>query len=96
MWTMNLLSASLILAVGFVGPAVAAERIRISLRVGHVTGTLSDNDAAKALVQMLPLLRHAGSSSSEKTGNLPQAPLPEIERQLDFEWERWSLSSTIS
>lgn len=84
MWTMNLLLASLMLAAGFVGPAMAADRIRISSEWGSVTATLVENDAAKALVRMLPVtISMRDHLRQEKTGDLP-APLPEIQRQLDF------------
>lgn len=84
MWTMNLLSASLMLVAGFVGSAMAADRIRITSEWGSVTATLSENGAAKALVQMLPVtISMRDHLRQEKTGDLP-APLPEIQRQLDF------------
>ncbi|CAN5205318.1 cyclophilin-like fold protein [soil metagenome] len=84
MWTMNLLSASLMLVAGFVESAMAADRIRLSSEWGSVTATLSENGAAKALVQMLPVtISMRDHLRQEKTGDLP-APLPELQRQLDF------------
>ena len=84
MWTMNLPAACLLLVAGFVGPAMAADRIRISSEWGSVTATLFDHDAAKGLIQMLPVtISMRDHLRQEKTGDLP-APLPEIRRQLDF------------
>lgn len=66
------------------GTAVAQERIRISSDWGEVTADLADNEAAKALAQMLPLtIEMSDHLRQEKTGNLPAA-LPEQARQRDF------------
>jgi hypothetical protein len=42
-------------ALGLSGAAMAQEQIRISSVWGEVTATLADNDAAGALLEMLPL-----------------------------------------
>jgi hypothetical protein len=84
MSTTKILATSLFLAASLVGPAMAAERIKISSEWGAVTATLVDNDAAKTLLRMLPVtIRMDDHLRQEKTGNLP-AKLPEIKRQLDF------------
>jgi hypothetical protein len=72
------------LAVGLSGPAMAAERIRITSDWGSVTAMLADNAAAKTLVVLLPLtIDMRDHMRQEKTGTLPQ-PLPEAARQRDF------------
>jgi hypothetical protein len=64
--------------------AMAQERIRISSNWGNVTAELADNDAARALIKMLPIkIDMRDHLRQEKTGNLP-SPLPEIARQRDF------------
>ena len=66
------------------GPAMSQEHIRISSDWGSVTAELTDNAATHSLVRMLPItIEMRDHLRQEKTGNLP-APLPEIERQLDF------------
>ena len=78
-----LLKASVI-KLGLIGPAMAQERILISSEWGKVTAELVDNNATRALVQMLPLtIEMRDHLRQEKTGNLP-SPLPAVERQLDF------------
>src|ERR687894_2630456 len=73
-----------VITLGLIGPAMAQERILISSDWGKVTAQLVDNDATRALVQMLPLtVEMRDHLRQEKTGNLP-SPLPEIERQVDF------------
>ena len=63
---------------------MARERILISSDRGKVTAELVDNNATRALVQMLPLtIEMRDHLRQEKTGNLP-SPLPAVERQLDF------------
>lgn len=63
---------------------MAQERILISSHWGKVTAELVDNDAARSLVQMLPItIDMRDHLRQEKTGNLP-SPLPEVERRLDF------------
>lgn len=79
----SLLGAA-ILALGLSGPAMAEERIRISSEWGDVTAVLTDNAAAKALADMLPLtVAMTDHLRQEKTGNLP-SPLPEVRRQQEF------------
>lgn len=81
---LNLLARAVIMTLGFIGPAMAQERILISSDWGEVTAELADNDATRSLVQMLPLtIDMRDHLRQEKTGNLP-SPLPEVERQLDF------------
>jgi hypothetical protein len=63
---------------------MAQERILISSDWGKVTAELVDNNATRALVQMLPLtIEMRDHLRQEKTGNLPSA-LPAVKRQLDF------------
>jgi hypothetical protein len=72
------------MSLGLIGPTMAQERILISSDWGKLTAELVDNNAAQALVQMLPLtIEMSDHLRQEKTGNLP-SPLPEVERQLDF------------
>ncbi len=72
------------MTLGLAGPAMAQERILISSDWGKVTAELVDNNATRALVQMLPLtIEMRDHLRQEKTGNLP-SPLPAVERQLDF------------
>jgi hypothetical protein len=69
---------------GMIGSAMAQERLSISSEWGEVTAELENNDAARALVGMLPLtLEMRDHLRQEKTGNLPSA-LPELARQRDF------------
>ncbi|MCK1501050.1 hypothetical protein IVB20_29070 [Bradyrhizobium sp. 188] len=64
---------------------MAQERIRISSDWGNVTAELSDNNAARSLVNMLPLtIEMSDHLRQEKTGSLP-SPLPEVSRQREFE-----------
>jgi hypothetical protein len=73
-----------VIALGLIGPAMAQERVLISSDWGKVTAELVDNDAARALVRMLPLtIEMRDHLRQGKTGNLP-SPLPAVERQLDF------------
>ncbi|HEX2136813.1 MAG TPA: cyclophilin-like fold protein [Microvirga sp.] len=81
---LNLLLRSLFITLALIGPAMAQERILISSEWGKVSAQLVDNDATRALVQMLPLtVEMRDHLRQEKTGNLP-SPLPEVKRQLDF------------
>lgn len=67
------------------GSAMAQERIRISSDWGDVVAELTDNAAARRLVQMLPLtVPMRDHLRQEKTGRLPEA-LPSADRQVDFE-----------
>ena len=81
---LNLLLRSLFITLALIGPAMAQERILISSEWGKVSAQLVDNDATRALVQMLPLtVEMRDHLRQEKTGYLP-SPLPEVKRQLDF------------
>ena len=81
---LNLLLRAFAITLGLTGPAMAQERILISSDWGKVTAELVDNDATRALLQMLPLtIEMRDHLRQEKTGNLP-SPLPAVERQLDF------------
>ena len=82
--TAKLLLRSVVITLGLIGPAMAEERVLISSDWGEITAELVDNNATRSLVQMLPLtIEMRDHLRQEKTGNLP-APLPAIERQLDF------------
>ena len=73
-----------VVTLGLIGPAMAQERILISSDWGKVTAELIDNDATRALLQMLPLtIEMRDHLRQEKTGNLP-SPLPAVERRTDF------------
>lgn len=66
------------------GAAMAQEKIVISSEWGDLTADLADNDAARALLAMLPLtLDMRDHLRQEKTGRLP-APLPQAKRQVGF------------
>ena len=81
---LNLLLRAFVITLGLTGPAMAQERILLSSDWGKVTAELVGNNAARALVQMLPLtIEMRDHLRQEKTGNLP-SPLPAVERQLDF------------
>ncbi|WOH49617.1 cyclophilin-like fold protein [Bradyrhizobium sp. sBnM-33] len=81
---LNRLSIAIVITIGFVGAAMAQERILISSDWGEVSAELVDNDATRSLVRMLPLtIEMRDHLRQEKTGNLP-SPLPAVERQLDF------------
>ncbi len=63
---------------------MAQESIVITSPWGQVTATLDENDATRALLEMLPVTLEMGDHMrQEKTGNLPSS-LPKAERQLDF------------
>ena len=80
----NLLLRPFVITVGLIGPAMAQEHILISSDWGKVNAELIDNNAGRALAQMLPLtIDMRDHLRQEKTGNLP-SPLPAVERQLDF------------
>jgi hypothetical protein len=82
MWKSTLGAGAL--ALGLSGPAMAQEQISISSNWGTVTATLSDNEAANALIEMLPLtIDMRDHLRQEKTGYLP-SDLPELARQRDF------------
>jgi hypothetical protein len=71
-------------ALMLAGQAMAQERIVISSEWGNVRAELADNDAARALLRMLPVtIAMDDHLRQEKTGNLP-APLPAVARQRDF------------
>jgi hypothetical protein len=81
---LNLPLRAFVITIGLTGNAMAQERILISSDWGKVTAELVNNDATRALVRMLPLtIEMRDHLRQEKTGNLP-APLPAVERQLDF------------
>jgi len=63
---------------------MSQKQILISSDRGQLSAKLADNDAARALVKMLPLqIRMRDHLRQEKTGVLPTA-LPEGERQAHF------------
>ncbi|TXR46684.1 hypothetical protein FVA77_23860 [Phyllobacterium endophyticum] len=69
----------------FTGAAMAMEKIVITSPWGQVTGELVDNEAARALMGMLPItLDMQDHLRQEKTGNLPSS-LPQAGRQTDFD-----------
>jgi len=81
---MKLLVIASAILMGVIGPSMAQDRIVMSSEWGKVSAELDDNEAARALVRMLPLtIDMRDHLRQEKTGNLP-APLPEIARQVDF------------
>jgi hypothetical protein len=81
----NFQIAAAALAFSSMEPVMAQERIRISSDWGNVTAELSDNNAARSLMNMLPLtIDMSDHLRQEKTGNLP-SPLPEVSRQREFE-----------
>jgi hypothetical protein len=81
---MKLLVIASVILMGAIGSTMAQERIVLSSEWGKVTAELADNEAARALVKMLPLtIDMRDHLRQEKTGNLP-APLPEIARQVNF------------
>jgi len=78
------LAAATGLLLMLTGHAMAQERVLISSEWGNVTASLADNDAARALVKMLPItINMQDHLRQEKTGNLPSA-LPQVARQRDF------------
>jgi hypothetical protein len=75
---------SAIASLLFTGAAMAQEKIAISSPWGKVTAELVDNEATRALLEMLPVtLDMQDHLRQEKTGKLP-ASLPQAGRQLDF------------
>src|SRR5215204_4023789 len=73
-----------ILLAALTGSSMAQERISITSEWGNVDAVLADNEAAKALVALLPLvIGMRDHLRQEKTGYLP-SPLPEIRRQTGF------------
>jgi hypothetical protein len=80
----KVISKALVIGLAMIGPAMAQDRIQIASDWGKVTADLADNDAARSLVQMLPLtIDMRDHLRQEKTGTLP-APLSEVERQVAF------------
>jgi len=72
------------LMLGLMGGTMAQERILISSEWGNVKAELVDNDATRALVQMLPVtIEMRDHLRQEKTGDLP-SPLPPVSRQTGF------------
>src|SRR6478735_8217928 len=53
---LNLLLRAFVIALGTIGHAMAQERILISSDWGKVDAELVDNEAARSLAQMLPLI----------------------------------------
>jgi hypothetical protein len=81
---LKLFLRAFVVTFGLIGPAMGQERILISSDWGKVTAELVDNNATRALVQLLPLtIEMRDHLRQEKTGNLP-SPLPAVGRQLDF------------
>jgi hypothetical protein len=81
----NFQIAAAALAFSSMEPVMAQERIRISSDWGNVTAELSDNNAARSFVSMLPFtIQMSDHLRQEKTGSLP-SPLPEVSRQRDFD-----------
>jgi hypothetical protein len=75
---------SALIALALAGSVMAQERIRISSDWGSVTADLADNEAARALVRMLPVtIEMRDHLRQEKTGFLPSA-LPDLPRRQDF------------
>ena len=73
-----------IFCLALAGPAMAQDRLSISSEWGKLTADLADNDAAKSLVQLLPItIEMRDHLRQEKTGNLP-SPLTEVARQTPF------------
>ena len=71
---LNQLLKAFVITLGFIGPAMAQERILISSDWGKVTAELIDNEATRSLVQMLPLsIEMRDHLRQEKTGNLPSS-----------------------
>jgi hypothetical protein len=63
---------------------MAQQQILISSEWGKVRAELVDNEAARALVKMLPVtISMRDHLRQEKTGNLP-SPLPEVPRVTPF------------
>jgi len=80
----KLLLKAFVVTLGLIGTAMGQERILISSDWGKVTAELVDNNATRALVQLLPFkIEMRDHLRQEKTGNLPSS-LPAAERQLDF------------
>ncbi|WP_247528347.1 cyclophilin-like fold protein [Bradyrhizobium sp. 199] len=76
--------AAIILVLGLTGTLMAQERIQISSEWGEMTAELADNDAARSLLRMLPvIIQMRDHLRQEKTGNLP-SPLKEVARQTHF------------
>jgi hypothetical protein len=50
---LNLLLRAFVITLALIGPAMAQERILISSDWGKVTAELADNDATRALVQIV-------------------------------------------
>jgi hypothetical protein len=74
-----------LLAFFIAGPAMSQEKISISSDWGGVTAELTDNEATRALVKLLPLtVQMTDHLRQEKTGALPTS-LPDAPRQRDFE-----------
>jgi hypothetical protein len=82
MFGRRVLSIAFLFGLG--GQLMAQERIVISSAWGEVRADLADNEAARSLLQMLPVtIEMRDHLRQEKTGNLP-SPLPETSRQTGF------------
>jgi hypothetical protein len=82
MFGRRVLSIAFLFGLG--GQLMAQERIVISSARGEVRADLADNEAARSLLQMLPVtIEMRDHLRQEKTGNLP-SPLPETSRQTGF------------
>ena len=80
---LNLLLKAFVITLGLIRPAMAQQRILISSYWGNVDAELIDNNATRALVQMLPLtIEMRDHLRQEKTGNLP-SPFRAASRFLD-------------
>ena len=63
-----------LLAFLWIDHAMAQEHLRISSDWGSITAELADNDAARAVIKMLPIaIDMRDHLRQEKTGNLPIA-----------------------
>lgn len=80
----SLLKAAVVITLGFAGPAMAQERIRISSDWGEVTAALADNETARSLARMLPLTIELGDHLRQEKVNTLPSPLPDGKRQRDF------------
>jgi len=78
------LSGAVALTLALTGLGMAQTRIVISSDWGQVTAELVDNEATRALADMLPVtIAMRDHLRQEKTGDLP-SPLPEVARQTPF------------
>jgi hypothetical protein len=90
-----LLRASFI-TLGLIGPAVAQERILISSDWGKVTAELSDNDATRSLVQMLPLTIDMRDHLRQKRPEICLRPCPRSSGNSISQPVRWDCGAPIT